>query len=87
MNAEDEQQPMPPPPRYSDLEPDEVLVRQPSRTVVLILIALGIVMLVLAALSSERVGEPPQRQPDAVAPPTDALPKGEHPAARPPPAK
>ena len=49
------------PTRFSDLETDEVMVQQPSRGVVLALVALAVGMLVLASLSSERVSAPAQR--------------------------
>jgi hypothetical protein len=49
------------PTRFSDLETDEVMVHQPSRMVVLALIALAVGMLVLASLSSGRITAPAQR--------------------------
>ena len=49
------------PTRFSDLETDEVMVQQPSRGVVLALVALAVGMLVLASLSSGRVTAPAQR--------------------------
>ena len=49
------------PTRFSDLATDEVMVQQPSRGVVLALVAMAVGMLVLASLSSERVSAPGQR--------------------------
>jgi hypothetical protein len=50
------------PTRFSDLETDEVMVQQPSRRVILALVAVAVGMLVLASLSSGRITASAQRR-------------------------